>query len=127
MTDLPPQSAPPAAPPDNRVRVAWTIAVAADFAQIVALPFFAEGALSPFNAVLDVAVGFALIRLLGWHWAFLPSFIAELLPGIDLIPTWSAAVLLATRSESPSAPAEKIEIKDVTPPKPRLDAGPPES
>ncbi len=42
-------------------------------------------------------MGAALIRLLGWHWAFLPSFVVELVPGVDLVLTWTAAVWLATR------------------------------
>jgi hypothetical protein len=57
----------------------------------------AAGAASPVNDALDVAVGAILIRLLGWHWAFLPAFLAELVPGVDLVPTWTAAVFLATR------------------------------
>ena len=31
----------------------------------------------------------ALIRLIGWHWEFLPSFVAELVPGLDLVPFWT--------------------------------------
>ena len=40
-----------------------------------------------------------LIRLLGWHWALLPSFAAELSPGFGLFPTWSPAVFFVTRHE----------------------------
>ena len=99
------------------LRLAWIVAVAADALQIAAAPLFAEGALSPADTVLDLAVGALLVRLLGWHWAFLPSLVAELIPGLDLFPTWTAAVWYVTRNspsfaDSPtSAPAEpKIEI-----------------
>jgi hypothetical protein len=34
--------------------------------------------------------------MLGWHWAFLPAFAAELIPGVDLFPTWTAAVAYVT-------------------------------
>jgi hypothetical protein len=44
---------------------------------------FAEGALSPADDVLDIAVASALVQLLGWHWEFLPAFLAELVPGVD--------------------------------------------
>jgi hypothetical protein len=44
--------------------------------------------------VLDLIVAFVLIRLLGWHCAFLPTLAAELIPGADLFPTWAAAVWL---------------------------------
>lgn len=79
------------------LRLAWLIAMAADAIQIAGLPFFAEGAISPADSVLDLIVGFLLIRLLGWHWAFLPAFAAEMVPGVDLFPTWTAAVWYVTR------------------------------
>jgi len=47
--------------------------------------------------VLDLVVGGILVRLLGWHWAFLPSLVAELVPGLDLFPTWTAAVWYVSR------------------------------
>lgn len=80
------------------LRLAWAVALAADALQIAALPLFAEGALSPADTVLDLAVGAVLVRLLGWHWEFLPSLIAELIPGLDLFPTWTAAVWYVTRN-----------------------------
>ena len=91
-----------------RHRLAWLIAIAADALQIVALPFFAEGGLSPFDAALDVIVAAALLRLLGWHWALLPTFAAELIPGLDLFPTWTAAVFYVTRQQVRSHEPEII-------------------
>ena len=78
-------------------RLAWLVAMAADAIQIAVFPFFVEGAMSPADSVLDFLVGVVLIRLLGWHWAFLPSLAAELIPGMDLFPTWTAAVWFVTR------------------------------
>jgi len=75
------------------------VAILADALQIGAFPLFAEGAMSPADTVLDVLVAALLIRLLGWHWAFLPSLAAELLPGFDLFPTWTAAVFFVTRAQ----------------------------
>ena len=43
-----------------------------------------------------------MLALVGWHWAFLPTFLAELIPFFDLVPTWTAAVFLATRASSRS-------------------------
>jgi hypothetical protein len=80
-------------------RLAWAVAIAADTLQIAAFPFFAEGGMSPADALLDLIVGFLLIRLLGWHWAFLPTLAAELIPGADLFPTWTAAVWFVTRQQ----------------------------
>lgn len=85
-------------PLDPRTRrIAWIVAIVADAIQWLALPAFIEGAASPVNDVLDVVVAIVLIRLLGWHWAFAPSVIAELVPGLNLVPTWTASVWLATR------------------------------
>jgi hypothetical protein len=69
------------------------LAVAADALQIFVFPFFAEGALSPADDVLDLAVAAILVRLVGWHWEFLPAFAAELVPGVDLVPFWTLAVM----------------------------------
>ena len=68
------------------------LAMAADALQVLVFPLFAEGALSPADDLLDVAVAAVLVHLLGWHWEFLPTFFAELVPGVDLVPFWTLAV-----------------------------------
>jgi hypothetical protein len=68
------------------------LAMVADAVQIVVFPLFVEGALSPLEDILDLIVAVALFRLLGWHWEFLPSSIAKLVPGVDLVPFWTLAV-----------------------------------
>jgi len=78
---------------DPRHLAALAIAVAADAVQIGLLPLFVEGAAAPWNDVLEIAVGAALLLLLGWHVAFLPAFLGELVPFLDLFPTWTAAVV----------------------------------
>jgi hypothetical protein len=90
--------------PADRRRTALGIALFADALQIVLFPFFGEGVLSPANDLLDLAVAWVLTRLIGWHWAFLPSFLAELVPGLDLVPTWTLAVLIASRQIHPEPP-----------------------
>jgi hypothetical protein len=81
----------------RRVWAARGLAVLADLIQIGLAPLFLEGGLSAFDAVLDVAMAGILSGLVGWHWAFLPAFLAELAPGLDLVPSWTLAVFLATR------------------------------
>jgi hypothetical protein len=78
--------------PRTRFRVALIVAMMADALQIFGFPLFAEGALSPADDVLDIAVSAVLVNLLGWHWEFLPAFLAELVPGVDLVPFWTMAV-----------------------------------
>jgi hypothetical protein len=87
-------------------RLAWAVAIIADAVQILALPFFAEGALSPLDIALDAGTALVLSRLLGWHWAFLPTLAAELVPGFDLFPTWTAAVYFVTRQQVRSSEPE---------------------
>jgi hypothetical protein len=73
-------------------RIALLLAIAADALQIFVFPYFAEGAFSPADDVLDIAVAAVLFLLLGWHWEFLPAFAAELIPGVDLVPFWTLSV-----------------------------------
>lgn len=84
-------------PSSARIWAARAIALAADVIQIVAVPFFFGGAASPVNNALDLVVGVVLVFLVGWHFAFLPTFIAELVPMLNIFPTWTTAVLFVTR------------------------------
>ena len=98
---------------DPELRMAWAVAVAADALQIGALPLFAEGVLSPLDSVLDLVVAFMLIRLVGWHWAFLPTIVAEELPSVDLFPTWTAALLLVSHDRSRSSEPQVLEPEPI--------------
>jgi hypothetical protein len=80
-----------------RRRAAFMIAIAADVVQWIAFPIFMWGGASPLNDALDLVVAIVMIRLIGFHWAFLPAFLLELVPFGDFVPTWTAAVWLATR------------------------------
>ena len=75
-----------------RLRAAMIVAIVADLLQLVFFPLTIEGAISPADDVLDVAVAGLLSWLLGWHWEFLPSFLTKLVPGADLVPCWTIAV-----------------------------------
>ncbi len=92
-----PDPSPRPGPSRRRVRIARVIAIAADALQIAIFPLFLGGLASPLDVGLDVAVFVVMFALLGWHFAFLPSIVAELVPGLDLFPTWTAAVFFATR------------------------------
>src|SRR5271167_4826440 len=78
--------------PGPRFRTAMILAIVADALQIVVFPAFVEGVISPADDILDLGIGAAMINLLGWHWEFLPSFLAKLVPGVDLVPFWTIAV-----------------------------------
>ena len=100
----------------RKVIAARTIAVMADAVQVGLLPLFLEGALSAVNDVLDVAVAGILTALVGWHWAFVPSFVAELVPVLNLVPSWTAAVFIATRNSSAAVSAPEPPLSLPPPP-----------
>lgn len=89
----------------GRIRAARAVALVADVLQIVLFPLMAEGFASPLDDIVDVVVCVTLTVLVGWHHAFLPSFIIKIVPLADLIPSWSLAVFLATRSKASFVPA----------------------
>jgi hypothetical protein len=78
--------------PRSRFHAALILSIVAEAVQIVVFPLFVEGALSPPGDILDLIMALALFPLLGWHWEFLPSSMAKLLPGVDLVPFWILAV-----------------------------------
>jgi hypothetical protein len=77
-------------PTRSRVWLAYSIAAAVDVLQLALGPAgwtFADEA-------LDVAATIALSAMLGFHPAFLPTFVIELLPIVDWFPTWTGCVAL---------------------------------
>ena len=74
----------------------------------------------PVNQVVDVVTALVMTWLVGWHWAFLPTFVVEALPIVDLVPSWTVAVLVATRGRVPKAgPTVTVEPPAPPPPSPR--------
>ena len=85
--------------PGPRLRAAMILAIIADVLQIVVFPLFVEGAESPADDILDLGMGAMLTYLLGWHWEFVPSFLGKLVPGVDLVPFWTLAVVNVYRKQ----------------------------
>ena len=100
-----------------RVRIALGLAILADVLQMIGFPMFIEGAASPVDDVVDLAMAGILTFLLGWHWEFLPSFAAKLVPGVDMVPLWTLAVGNVWRrskkdaSTQPASPATTIDAQ----------------
>jgi hypothetical protein len=57
-----------------------------------------------------------LSLLLGWHLAFLPSFAVKLIPVADFAPTWTIAVLIASRHRRPATVDVTSTTSSSTPP-----------
>ena len=81
-----------------RMALALFVALGADALQIV-FP------MPPATEIIDVIATFLTIALLGFHVLLLPTFILEFIPGVGLLPTWSACVaaviVMRKRSERP--------------------------
>jgi hypothetical protein len=111
--------------PGSRFRAAMMLAVIADALQIIIFPLFVAGAVSPADDVLDFGIGALMIYLLGWHWEFLPSFVAKLVPGVDLIPFWTLAVANVYRkSKRIAVAAEESREDSSAKDRPVLEGGP---
>lgn len=87
----------------TRIRVAWTLALLADAVQVPADLGGPVGWL--LGAGLDLVMMAVMWAMLGFHWAFLPSFLTEWIPYLNLAPFWTLAVALATRGRGEAVPA----------------------
>jgi len=74
----------------NRVRFAYAVGVTTDALQFLLGPLGWTGA----DELLDLAAMVVLWRILGFHPLLLPSFVIELLPVTDMLPTWTGCVAL---------------------------------
>jgi hypothetical protein len=92
----------------TRIRLAWAIALAVDAIQIPA--DFAGPAGWLLGAGLDVITMIVMWAMLGFHWAFLPSFLTEWIPYLNMAPFWTLAVALATRGRGGSAPPPQLKV-----------------
>jgi hypothetical protein len=98
----------------TRIRTAYAVAVATDVLQIVAGPV----GWAFFDEALDVVAAIMTWRLLGFHPLLLPTFIIEILPVADLLPTWTGCVVLVvalrrrqqTMSTPPRAEGPVIDV-----------------
>lgn len=106
----------------RRKFVALAVAGAVDLCQIVLLPFFFQGAASPFDWVLDLGAVAVLTAILGFKWRLALALVVELVPGLDLFPTWTA--LMLSLPSSPAAERGVIDVENLNNPKP---GGPPSS
>jgi len=86
-------------PSRRRVWMARIVAIVADGVQLALLPLVVGGVTSPVDDIIDVVTGIVLTALVGFRWAFLPAFVAEMVPFVDMVPSWTMAVFLTTRDK----------------------------
>jgi hypothetical protein len=89
----------------SRLRAAWVIAVAVDGLQLITSPAELTGPMAwVLGGGVDLVTMAVLMFLVGFHWAFLPSFVTKMLPFVDLAPTWTVALIIATRGRHQLTP-----------------------
>jgi len=118
-------------PPITHRRKAAAIFVAGtvDFLQIMLLPAIGLGYV--LDDALDFLAAIILTAICGFKWQFVLAFFIELVPGLDLLPTWTAVALLIpsvpgditvihttanTSTNNPQLPHPPIEVAAVVVP-----------
>jgi hypothetical protein len=86
----------------KRKAAAAFVAGVSDLAQMIFFPAFVEGAASPFEIALDVATAITILLIVGFRWRLAIALAAELVPGVDLFPTWTAVVLSLPSEPAPA-------------------------
>ena len=80
----------------SRARLAFAIAIVVDAIQVPLQGMSLTGiGMLPAEAIdvaLDAVAALVITRLIGFHWALLPTLAIELIPFIDIAPTWVACV-----------------------------------
>lgn len=113
------------APPLTRGRIAFAVSVAAiaDAIQLLLGPFgwtfLDEG--------IDVLTMLLTVWTLGFHILLLPTFVVELVPVVDMLPTWTACVLAVialrkTERRVEPAPAIDVPVEVVSEESPKADS-----
>jgi hypothetical protein len=87
----------------TRIIIALAVAVFADGLQLLLGPLgWIFG-----DQIIDVIAMVLTSRAIGFHWLLLPTFIAEFIPLLDDLPTWTActiAVIALRKREQRAAP-----------------------
>ncbi|MGH7294906.1 MAG: hypothetical protein ACRELB_08235, partial [Polyangiaceae bacterium] len=86
-----------------------------DLAQWFFFPVLSEGALSPFEIALDAVTAVVILLVVGFQWRLAIALAAELVPGLDLFPTWTAVVLSLPVDEAANRPALPPRVPPVPP------------
>lgn len=97
----------PAAVPAGRKKIAIAIALLADAAQ--GGMFFEMPALSWLPAdVMDIVVAVLMLLLLGFRWRIVFALALEMIPGVQLFPSWTAFIISMPTIEGET---KKLEAK----------------
>ena len=96
----------------RRIWLAFAVAIMADGVQLLLGPL----GWTFFDEAIDVMAMVVLSMLVGFHPLFLPTFVVEFIPVIDMLPTWTGCLAvvvgLRRKRQPPSSvpPANVIDI-----------------
>ncbi len=111
-------------PSRGRQIIALIVAILADGLHYFAWPLFFAGGISPFEWAEDLIVTVILLIILGFRWELIAAFGLELVPFIDMFPTWTAFMLYimadSHRRSAPGFPVPPPSVQGGTPPPPAL-------
>jgi len=116
-----------AARPLTRRRIALAIAIAGAMDALIIV--LGPVAWLPTDEILDVATMIAISLIIGFHPLLLPTFVLEVLPLSESLPTWTAcvgAVILWRKGSNAMSPKQGSAVPTETPPgsKPAEPKGP---
>lgn len=101
----------------RRMWMAFGVAIGTDALQLALGPL----GWTFIDEIFDVAAMVATCLLLGFHPLLLPTFLIELVPVVDMVPTWTGCVALvvALRKAGAKAPPMPAPASTGEPPPPR--------
>ena len=93
----------------TRMFLALGVAIAADGLQLLLGPL---GWALP-DQVIDLVTMLLVIKFLGFHILLLPTFVIELVPVVEDLPTWTACVaaVIALRKRRPPVPPNPPSVE----------------
>ena len=95
----------------RRIWLAFTVAIVADGLQLLLGPL----GWTLLDEVIDVLAMVLITLLIGFHPLFLPTFLVEFIPVVDMLPTWigCVAVVVALRRKQQQATPTSPDVIDV--------------
>ena len=93
--------------------LALAIAGAVDILQIAVFPMLLPG--YALDDALDVIAAIVFVAICGFKWQFFAVFILELVPGLDLFPTWTALAMTLPAADSVSAVPPDLIVNQIPP------------
>lgn len=114
----------------SNVKKSFAVAAIADAMQLPLYAALFTGVLAVpsevIDTIMDITAMILICRWVGFHWCLLPCFALEFVPGLELFPTWTAAVaFIVAQRKANQPPPPKVTVVDaevVTPAPPLLTA-----